>query len=185
MVQFFSQLFSYSHPWTHVNVGIWQKYPNPHSGHVISVDVLDRSIDGETGIIRTERILGCKQSAPKWVVRMLGGSDDAFVREVSFVDPVTSRTTITSENLSLSQYVTVLEQITYERDPTSPQSRTQFRQTAEIQSRMGLWKSVGEQLEKYSAERFSTNAKLGREGFEHVLRALWERRLERETMSST
>ncbi|KAG8904526.1 hypothetical protein FRB99_001609 [Tulasnella sp. 403] len=176
MVSFFSQMFSYDHSWATVNEGVWQKYPNPYSGHVVSVDVIDRTVDPETGIIRTERVLGCKQAAPRWVVKFLGGSEDAFVREVSFVDPRTSKTTITSVNLSLSQYMTVLEKISYEPCATNPTTQTVFKQTAEIRARMGKWKSLGDRLETWSAERFSVNAALGRQGFEHVLRALCERR---------
>lgn len=101
------------------------------------------------------------------------------MREVSFVDPRTSRTTLVSENLSLSQYMTVLEQITYEPSPTHRATSTVFRQTAEIQARpVGLiWKSVGDRLEQWSAQRFGDNARNGREGFENVLRVLWERKL--------
>ena len=108
---------------------------------------------------------------------MLGGSDDAFVREVSFVDPVSARTTVTSVNLSLSQYVTVLENIVYEpvRGPNGL-SQTQFTQTAEIQARMAIWRSLGERLEKFSVDRFGQNAQLGREGFEGVLRMLLEQK---------
>jgi hypothetical protein len=108
---------------------------------------------------------------------LLGGSDDAFVREISFVDPVTARTTVTSVNLSLSQYVTVLENIVYE--PTrglDGQVQTQFSQTAEIQARMAIWRSLGERLEKFSVDRFGQNAQLGREGFEGVLRMLVEQK---------
>lgn len=179
MVGFFSQSVSYDHSWSTVNQGFWQKYPNPYSGHVVSVDVLDRTIDPTTGIIRTERVLGCKQAAPRWVVKFLGGSEDAFVREVSFVDPRTSRTTITSVNLSLSQYMTVLEKITYEPSSTNP-TQTIFKQTAEIQARMGKWKSLGDRLESWSVERFSSNAALGRQGFEHVLRMLGEQQGQKE-----
>ena len=59
-----------SHPWSHVVIGMWHKYPNPHCSHVLSVDVLDRSVDPETGVVRTERILGCKQKAPSWVLKV-------------------------------------------------------------------------------------------------------------------
>jgi len=180
MVHFFSQSIFYDHDWTTVNTGLVKKYPNPHSGHVISVDVLDRSIDPVTGVLRTERILGCKQAAPRWVVKMLGGSEDAFVREVTFVDPSTSRTTVTSVNLSLSQYITVLETLSYEPASSDATSKTLFRQTAEIQSRMS-WKSVGDRLEAWCVDRFSTNAALGRLGFEHVLRSL---RSEEEQMAA-
>lgn len=177
MVHVYSQNFLYNHSWSHVNLGICHKYPNPKCAHVTSVDVVDRSVDPVTGIIRTERILGCKQAAPRWIVKMLGGSDDAFVREISFVDPITARTSVTSVNLSLSQYVTVLENIVYEpvRGPEG-QTQTQFTQTAEIQARMAIWRSVGERLEKFSVDRFGQNAQLGREGFEGVLRMLLEQK---------
>ena len=182
------------HNWATVNQGVWQKYPNPYSGHVVSVDVLDRTVDPETGVIRTERLLGCKQAAPRWVVKVskstlpptqivsddlyllkiLGGSDDAFVREVSFVDPRTCETTVTSVNLSLSQYITVLEKITYSPLPSNPLEKTMFKQTAEIQARMGTWKAISDRLESWSVDRFQSNAALGRQGFEHVLRSLRE-----------
>ena len=54
----------------HVVIGMWHKYPNPHCSHVITVDVLDRSVDPNTGVIRTERILGCQQKAPMWIVKV-------------------------------------------------------------------------------------------------------------------
>lgn len=61
---------SLSHPWSHVVIGIWHKYPNPHCTHVVTVDVIDRSVNPNTGIIRTERVLGCKQKAPGWIVKV-------------------------------------------------------------------------------------------------------------------
>lgn len=86
-MHFFSQAFSYEwasssnidwmtwmsvtrHPWSHVVIGMWHKYPNPKCSHVVSIDVVDRSVDPKTGIIRTERILGCKQKAPSWIVKV-------------------------------------------------------------------------------------------------------------------
>ena len=49
---------------------MWHKYPNPHCSHVVTVDVIDRSVDPSTGVIRTERVLGCKQRAPTWIVKV-------------------------------------------------------------------------------------------------------------------
>ena len=184
-----------SHPWSHVVIGMWRKYPNPRCSHVISVDVVDRTVDPSTGIIRTERILGCKQKAPGWIVKVsligtccvvlhvrtqrlvckkfFGGSEDAFVREISFVDPANQNATITSVNLSLSQFATCFEQIQY--SPSSP-GRTLFSQTAEIQARMALWRSAADGLERWLAQRFEQNAQLGKLAFTDVLRALWEER---------
>ncbi|EDR15732.1 uncharacterized protein LACBIDRAFT_192412 [Laccaria bicolor S238N-H82] len=172
-MHFFSQAFDYEHPWSHVVIGMWHKYPNSKCTHVVSVDVLDRSVDPKTGIIRTERVLGCKQKAPLWIVKLFGGSEDAFVREISFVDPASQNATITSVNLSLSQFATCFEQIQY--SPISPH-RTSFSQTAEIQARMALWRSAADGLEKWLVQRFEQNAQLGKLGFTDVLRTLWEER---------
>lgn len=181
----------FSHPWSHVVIGMWHKYPNSKCTHVVSIDTINRSIDPQTGIIRTERVLGCKQKAPMWIVKvsfipmlasisthisilqLFGGSEDAFVREISFVDPGTQNVTITSVNLSLSQFATCYEQIHY--TPASA-TQTSFLQTAEIQARMALWRSAADGLEKWLVQRFEQNAQLGKSGFTDVLRNLWEER---------
>jgi hypothetical protein len=152
---------------------MWHKYPNPHCSHVVTIDVLDRTVDSKTGIIRTERVLGCKQKTPTWIVKLFGGSEDAFVREISFIDPASRNATITSVNLSLSQFATCYEQIQY-----SPASggRTSFSQTAEIQARMALWRSATDKLEHRLVQRFEQNAHLGKVGFSDVLRTLWKER---------
>ncbi|KAL5495551.1 UPS2 [Sanghuangporus weigelae] len=173
-MHYFSQIFSYSHPWSHVVIGMWQKYPNPHCSHVLSVDVIDRSVDPNTGIVRTERIMGCKQKAPTWILKLLGGSEDAFVREVSFVDPASQTCTITSVNLSLSQFATCYERIQYTPSASEPRNQTVFSQTAEIQARMALWRNASDRLEKWLAERFEQNAQKGKLGFSDVLRTLWD-----------
>jgi len=170
-MHYFSQTFNYDHSWAHVIIGMWHKYPNPHCSHVVTVDVIDRSVDPSTGIIRTERVLGCKQRAPVWIVKLFGGSEDAFVREISFVDPSTQTTTISSVNLSLSQFATCHEKILYS---PAPGGRTAFQQTAEIQTRMVMWRTAADKLENWLAVRFEQDAQLGKVGFTDVLRQLWE-----------
>ncbi|KAI0080023.1 MSF1-domain-containing protein [Panus rudis PR-1116 ss-1] len=170
-MHYFTQLFTYDHPWSHVVIGMWHKYPNPHCSHVLSIDVVDRSVDPQTGVIRTERILGCKQKAPTWIVKFFGGSEDAFVREVSFINPATQEATITSVNLSLSQFATCYETIRY---VPAANGRTTFAQTAEIQARMAIWRSAADKLENFLVQRFEQNAQLGKVGFTDVLRRMWE-----------
>ncbi|KAF5323356.1 hypothetical protein D9611_005808 [Ephemerocybe angulata] len=180
-MHFFSQDCQYEHPWSHVVIGMWRKYPNPRCSHVVSVDVVDRSVDPQTGIIRTERILGCKQKAPRWIVKLFGGSEDAFVREICFVDPATQDTTITSVNLSLSQFASCYEVVRY---TPAGHNRTHFTQTAEIQARMNIWRSAADGLEKWLVQRFEQNAHLGKVAFTDVLRTLWEERHGHPAMSS-
>jgi PRELI-like family len=109
----------------------------------------------------------------KKATQLLGGSEDAYVREVSFVDPKNCTTSVHSVNLSLSQYVTCLERIHYTPHPTLPE-KTIFSQTAEIQTRVRYWRSMSDKLETWMTERFGQNAALGRLGFEFVLERLWK-----------
>ncbi len=46
------------------------KYPNPQAEHVVSVDVLNSQYDERTGQLRLERILGVRQGAPGWVMKV-------------------------------------------------------------------------------------------------------------------
>jgi hypothetical protein len=116
------------------------------------------------------------------VLQLFGGSEDAYVREISFIDPIKRTATITSENLSLSQFATCYEQIRY--TPISP-TRTAFSQTAEIQARMALWRSATDGLERWLVQRFEQNAQLGKLGFSDVLRRLWEERASKARLPSS
>jgi len=100
--------------------------------------------------------------------QILGGTPDTYVREVSFVDPARQHTSLTTVNLSMSQYLTVLEKIHYVPSRLSPGS-TEFHQSAEIQAARGTWRTLAGRLERWSVERITQNADSGRRGFEHVL----------------
>jgi hypothetical protein len=51
-----------------------RKYPNPQSPQVYSVDTISRTMDPDTGVIRSERVLGIQQGAPKWITKVGGGA---------------------------------------------------------------------------------------------------------------
>jgi hypothetical protein len=70
------------------------RYPNPFARHVLSVDVLSRTIDPTTGQLRTTRLILKRGIIPKWAHRFLpttsssgGRGLDAWVLEESVVDP--------------------------------------------------------------------------------------------------
>jgi hypothetical protein len=87
------------------------------------------------------------------------------------VDPSTQTTTISSVNLSLSQFATCHEKILYS---PAPGGQTTFHQTAEIQARVMMWRTAADKLENWLAVRFEQNAQLGKAAFTDVLRQLWE-----------
>jgi PRELI-like family len=161
--------FDYS--WEEVSTANWRKYCpwNDKSSHVMAVDTLSRRIEPDTGILRTERLITCQQTAPQWVVSLLGGGTTSHVYEVSYVDPASKKVTMCSTNLTWSNVLSVRETVTYQPSKVDPLRKTDFSQDAKITALCGGWQKVKAKIEEASVERFRENAKRGREGFEAVL----------------
>ncbi|ODN76168.1 hypothetical protein L202_06088 [Cryptococcus amylolentus CBS 6039] len=155
----------YSYPAIHTINRLHRKYPNPFATHVFSVDTIDRSVDPETGILRSERLIGVQQGAPKWVTKLFNLPPMAFVREVVFVDPSNSAATSMSVNLNLAQYVSCLELITY---TPHDENSTLFKQRAMLISGFPT-RLIARRIEQASIDRFKSNAGIGKQGFDWVL----------------
>jgi hypothetical protein len=119
--------------------------------------------------LRTERLITCHQSVPRWVVSLFGGDNMSYVYEVSYVDPVTKKVTMCSTNLTWSNVLNVRETVVYRPLPSMPNTKTLFQQEALITALCSGWQKLKNKVEEVSVERFSQNAKRGREGFEAVL----------------
>ncbi|KAL8953803.1 MAG: hypothetical protein Q9222_000368 [Ikaeria aurantiellina] len=170
----FSTEYTFDYSFDEVSTANWVKYCpwNDKSTHVIAVDTLSREVDPATGILRTERLITCNQQAPAWVVSLLGGSNTSHVYETSYVSPAEKRVTMCSTNLTWANILRVRETVIYQPDldASSPgHERTQFKQDAKITAVCGGWQKIRTKIEEASVERFSENARRGREGFEAVL----------------
>ena len=170
----FSTSSNFSYSWDEVSTSNWIKYCpwNSKTPHVLSVDVLSRSVDPSTGILRTERLIACKQSAPRWLTVILGqgvSADESLVHEVSYVDAAQRVLTLCSVNMTFSHLLSVRETVQYMPHPDCPAARTLFRQRAEITALCGGWHAIKRRIEDFTVERFGQNAAKGREGFEMVL----------------
>ncbi|KAL8802567.1 MAG: hypothetical protein Q9182_003732 [Xanthomendoza sp. 2 TL-2023] len=170
----FSSEYLFDYSWEEVSTANWRKYCpwNDKSPHVIAVDTLSREVDPSTGILRTERLITCHQQAPAWVISLLGGSNTSHVYETSYVSPSEKRVTMCSTNISWANILRVRETVTYQPDLTTSSpghERTRFTQDAKITALCGGWQKIRTKIEEASVERFSENARRGREGFEAVL----------------
>jgi len=164
----FSNTETFDYSWEEVSTANWMKYCpwNDKSTHVIAVDTLSRHVDEKTGILRTERLITCKQSAPKWLLSMMGGNETSLVFETSYVDPATKKVTMCSTNLTFSNIINVQETVIYQ--PKSAH-QTQFLQEAKITAVCGGWQKIKNAVEEATVTRFKENAQKGKEGFEAVL----------------
>ncbi|KAL0942370.1 mitochondrial protein sorting protein [Colletotrichum truncatum] len=164
----FSNAVTFNYSWEEVSTANWRKYCpwNDKTTHVIAVDTLARTVDPATGILRTERLITCKQSAPDWLKSLMGGMEVSHVFETSYVDPSSKTVTMVSQNLTWSNLVNVQETVVYK--PISAQ-QTQFVQDAQVTALCGGWNKIKNSIEDTLVKRFRENAVKGKEGFETVL----------------
>lgn len=164
----FSSSHTFNYSWEEVSTANWRKYCpwNDKSTHVVAVDTIARRVDPTTGILRTERLITCKQSAPEWVKAVIGAGDESHVFETSYVDPAGKTVTMVSWNLTWSNVINCQETVVY-RPLGSGQ--TAFDQEARITALCGGWQRIKNKIEDFSVCRFRDNAIKGKEGFEAVL----------------
>ncbi|KAF2279689.1 MSF1-domain-containing protein [Westerdykella ornata] len=170
-MKIFQQSTEFDYSWEEVSTSNWVKYGpwNEKTPHVIAVDTLSRTVDPATGILRTERLITCRQSTPKWINSILGGQDTSLVYETSYVDPKAKTVTLCSMNMTWSDLLNVRETCVYRPSSSAPHAKTTFQQRAEITALCGGWQKIKNSIEQFTVERFQQNAARGREGFEMVL----------------
>ncbi|KFY21879.1 hypothetical protein V493_07029, partial [Pseudogymnoascus sp. VKM F-4281 (FW-2241)] len=164
----FSNVCNFDYSWEEVSTANWRKYCpwNDKSTHVVAVDTLSRHVDADSGILRTERLITCKQTAPKWLLAMMGGNETSHVLETSYVDPQSKKVTMCSTNLTFANLISVQETVIYR--PTSD-AKTEFHQEAQVTAVCGGWQKIKTAVEEATVVQFQKNAIKGREGFEAVL----------------
>lgn len=167
-MKIFSSTHCFHYPWEEVSAANWKKYPNEMSSHVVAVDVLRREIDATSGVLRTERLITCKQAIPGWILVLVGGADVSYVREVSEVDPTSRTVTMRSGNLTMNHLLSVYETVVYSASPEDPENVTVFNQEAQITA-YASFRRLCNKIEDWSVDRFHQNALRGKQGFESVL----------------
>ena len=170
-MRIFASSYTFDYSWDEVSTNNWRKYCpwNDKAEHVLGVDTLSRRVDSSTGILRTERLITCKQNAPQWVLSLLGGDPISHVYEVSYVDPQQKKVTMVSTNMTWSNLLQCRETVVYQPAVKDGKNKTEFQQTARIVALCGGWQKIKSKIEDASVERFRENAARGREGFEMVL----------------
>jgi hypothetical protein len=144
--------------------------------HVTNVDIVNREVDKNTGILRTERVLTYKQNIPEFVRRFMGGDHVAHVFEVSEVNPHTKTMVMRSRNLSMCQLIDLEEVCTYKVDPQDS-TYTVFKQEVKINVFGVSLNMLRTRIEDFCLNRFQMNAMAGRLGLEQVIQKIISEKL--------
>lgn len=165
-MKFFNTVLSYNYSWDQIAIGLWQRYPNPKSKHVLTEDVVSRKIVGEK--LFTKRLLTKKyhvpnwgRNGPKWYV--------TTIIEESVVDPLKKTITTYTRNINLNWFMNVVEKCVYTIDP---ESRCKVLQDKSYWNNSTIF-GFGKAIELYGYEKAKRDAKKTQEGFIVILEKLF------------
>ncbi|CAL1544977.1 unnamed protein product [Lymnaea stagnalis] len=168
MVKFIATTSLFKYTWEQVAIGLWQRYPNPNSKHVLTEDVLSRSIEGSR--IISLRMLTKTNKIPKWGERIVGRDKNVLIVEESVVDANEKTVTTYTRNIGLQKFMSIEEKCVYRVSSENP-SWTTCERTAWVSS---SFYGVGRGLEAFGAKRFHSNAHKATQGFDYVLTSLFK-----------
>ena len=152
-----------------MSVAFWRKYPNPLSKHVHSSDVLTRTVDAETKVMSTTRLIVKQGALPRYGERFVGKSVGMVV-EKSTVDPVNRTMTTVTKNLTYAGVMCLEETCTYRQSSENPEW-TDFSTTATVTSGVYGWRST---IESWGVEKFKSTQARGKEALQNVITRIRE-----------
>lgn len=166
MAKYYETTTIFNFNWNQVAQGFWQRYPNPHSKHVLSEDTLERSI--HDGKLYTKRLLSKTNRVPKWGEHIFSAKSVKIVEE-SICDPKEKTLTTYTRNIAFTKMMTVVEKVVYKCSETDPEQTIAVR-SAWIDSQMfGLSRAI----RAFGVERFKKNCYKMVAGFNVVLDAMF------------
>ena len=155
----------FNHTWENVVKAALQKYPNPINPCVTGVDVIDRTIDLNTSIIKSHRLLTSEWSMSPWITKLIGGNRMVYGSEHSTIDSKNRHFSLTSRNITFNSVVSVHEKLTYTIHPED-KNKTLLKQEAHIEVKNV---PVVDYLEKLMASNINSNAQKGRQAIEFII----------------
>lgn len=159
----------FSDDFTTVSLAFFNRYPNPYSSHVRSIDTLDRYLDTD-GNMYTTRLIKKIGKLPKWVKPLLSGITDSWVIEESIVNPSTKTLQTYTRNLDHTNIVKVEEYTDYEFDSVNQCTLV----NSKVKFSSGFKFGVRSRIENWSLNRFDENIKKSRLGMSFVMEQVKE-----------
>ncbi|VDL57642.1 unnamed protein product [Hymenolepis diminuta] len=97
-------------PWNDVMRAAQVKYPNPFNPNVLSIDIISRKVDSETGVLYTTKLINSS-----WP--MFSNAGELRAIERTEVDPANQRMLLESNNIDMRSVLKAHERLEYEVHP--------------------------------------------------------------------
>lgn len=162
--------YTFNYTWQQIATAFWRRYPNKHSRHVLSEDIIDRKIDSQSGQLVTRRLFVKTNSCPKWIERLMK-TKNVHILEESIIDPIQQTLTTSTKNLGMTNLMSVEEVCVYKPHPQNNIWTIVERKTNFDSKLTGLKRLA---ILKLSFERYKYNIRRTDSGFQQVIRKLQE-----------
>ncbi|KAI8915666.1 PRELI-like family-domain-containing protein [Gorgonomyces haynaldii] len=159
----------YDHHWDLLTFANFNKYPNIHSNHVISVDVISRHINAQ-GQLETIRLMQTEQPTP-WILTKIGLDlpETNWFLEKSVTDVKKKEYEAVTHNLTMRCLLSAEESLSLVHRGDHTLFQCQAKVSAE-----GALKRFGSIIESAAVSRFQQNASKGKEALESVVERVKE-----------
>ncbi|KAJ7275451.1 MSF1-domain-containing protein [Mycena haematopus] len=175
-MKFFSQSYSYNDPWSIVTLAFFLRYPNPYASHVLSCDVISRSVT-PSGSLMTTRLILKRGAIPRWFPKGIVSRAETWVVEETEVDPLGQTVRCKTRNLDHVKVMQVEETVVFR---SAPEGKT--LQLTEASIRSGFGWGLTRRIETHGLNKFKANLQRSREGVSLVLELLRQSRLRPMTL---
>ncbi|KAJ6501648.1 PRELI-like family-domain-containing protein [Mycena vitilis] len=169
---FFKSNYSYDDPWSIVTLAFFLRYPNPYASHVLSCDVISRSVT-PSGSLMTTRLILKRGAMPRWFPKGIVSRAETWVVEESEVDPVGRTVKCKTRNLDHVKIMQVEETVVFR---SAPEGKTLQLTEARIGSGFG-W-GLTRRIETHGLNKFKANLQRSREGVSLIVQLLRQSRLQ-------
>lgn len=184
-MKFFENNFTYDYSFPAVSLAYFLRYPNPHSRHVLTTDVVDRYIDPETQRLHTVRLHLKKSKVPSGILKLIpkgmSGSDNSgqsYILETTIVDPTEGWMETESRNMEWTGILSVVEKQRYQRlfpamnqvllDGASPEHKAEqtiVKTIVTFRSRLGQGKFLGRKKANAASDNVESEEDTPKKGF--------------------
>ncbi|TRM65978.1 PRELI-like family-domain-containing protein [Schizophyllum amplum] len=171
-MKFFKQCFLYDDSWSIVSLAYFLRYPNPYASHIISCDVISRSMT-PSGSLLTTRLILKRGALPRWAPQGIVSRAESWVVEESEVDPFGKTISCVTKNLDHVKVMQVEESVFFRQ---TPEGKTLQTTEARIRSNFG-W-GMTKRIESHGLNKFKANVQRSREGISLILDMLRQGRLQ-------
>ncbi|KAJ7596720.1 MSF1-domain-containing protein [Mycena floridula] len=177
-MKFLTQTFLYDDPWPIVSLAYFLRYPNPYASHILSCDVVSRSIT-EEGTLVTTRLILKRGAIPRWAPQGIISRAESWVIEESEVDPMGRTLRCKTKNLEFTKVMQVEESVKFHE---TVEGKT--AQTTEARIVSGFGWGLAKRIENFGLNRARAHVQRSREGVSLILSLLRQSRLEPMTMGA-